>query len=202
MNYLDSFLARCGEGSRAKTLAREHGAAKTDESQSVSFGRASPGCARQGALGARELHAPRRHPAKTAGTSSVGFGGELSGCARIAVREVLGLRADWLVGLPLPPVLELRSAEAAPVYVDFRASPRSPAFRSDEWLALARAASSERARGRDFDAWAKRKRSLPRWRLTEEQAMGGRIYAPCPVWTVQSVLEQLDAVLTRVIVET
>lgn len=118
----------------------------------------------------------------------------------LAIREVLSLRADWLVGLPLPPVLVLEAAGVG-LRVDTRPRPSRGAFSAAEWLCLVAAAESGRAGSCELVEWANRKRAHASWTLDIRTALGGAINFESPRWSVGRVLETLGAELRAVLID-
>ena len=117
----------------------------------------------------------------------------------LAVREVLGLRGEWLAGLPLPPVLVLVVPDV--VYIDLRERPRPGAFGAAEWLAMVRAAELGRARASDLREWVQRKRCEPWFRVSEVEAAGGHIRGARQPMTAAQVLSEYGAELRAVVIE-
>ncbi len=120
----------------------------------------------------------------------------------LAIREVLGFRADWLPGLPLPTTLALEVPGVdGPITVATHARSGRATFTAPEWLAIVAAAEHGRAWPADFAAWWERKRREPRWRLTAAEALGPVSAEPAAGWSVGRVLQRLGVELRAVVIE-
>ncbi len=178
MSYLATFLARHGTEQPALERAGTE-AAKAAKAPSLppsaAFAASPPACVE-----------PESAPA-------------LDG---LAIREVLGFRADWLPGLPLPTTLALEVPGVdGPVTVATHARSGRATFTAPEWLAIVAAAEQDRAWPADFAAWCVHKRERPGWRLTAVEALGAVSAEPAAGWSVGRVLGRLGVELRAVVIE-
>lgn len=125
----------------------------------------------------------------------------LLGDDRIWEREVSGLPAHLLGGLPLPTTLRLEVpghpgivsiASSAEVVRSERDS-GGVVFDPAEWSALVTAAESDRLWPAELRAICARKAQAPRWTLDLDTALAGARAAAPAGWTIGKVLERVGA---------
>lgn len=115
--------------------------------------------------------------------------------------EALGLPAEWLAELPLPPSMALHvQGVVGVVRIELDDDAARVAREegdlvvdADEWRNVALGAQSDRLWQADFAALCRRKRAEPAFRIDRETALAGARPDRNESWTVARVLERVGA---------
>lgn len=112
-----------------------------------------------------------------------------------AEQQMQAFPARWLAELPLPPRLVLHvSGVAGLVRVELgEEASDGVGFSATEWVALCRGIEADRIWPADFVEVCRRKAANPAYRLELDDALGGVQVDENECWTLERVLERVDA---------
>lgn len=116
----------------------------------------------------------------------------------LAIREVLGFRAAWLVDLPVPFELGIAISESPERVRVVFGMKESGAFDADEWLLIVGAVAADTTSRMRLITWAESKRKARGWRLRANETYAKPAGHDCEL-TVERVVSRHEAELVSVV---